>query len=433
MESNNYRALKAITFLLILIIPVTSVMKLNGWTSPSMTLDSIVRVTLFSGVILLILYRVIRRYGKHSWTKWLVILSIFAIFVSFRAIAYNAQETHAIFYLTIILAVFYFDYRLVLFATGLCIAGDYLLLYFRPPTVPHGVSEVAQGIRYLNYLWAGLAAAFGTYAMRQLLALSTELKSANDRLQEDIEKERQLERVLKEFIAAVSHELKSPLGLVQGYAEAVLDGLNPQKHQEYMGVIIDETRNMGELITNMLDLSQLENGFVSIKPHVFSLDALTEKVLQRFSIMIAEKNLAVAVSGDSSPVWVMGDEAKIALCLVNLISNALQQTPEGGWIEITIEHRQDSAVFMIENEGHIAEENLVRIWRPFYREEKSRSKEYGGTGLGLSITRHIFELHHSAYGVENTDRGVRFHFSLFPGEEPEVPVSGITEIPIHLS
>lgn len=433
LESNNYRTWQAITILLILIIPVTSFMKLKGWTSEAMTVESIVGVTVLSSVILLVLYRVIQRYGKHSWTKWLMIIAIFSIFVSFRTIAYNAIETHAIFYLTIILAVFYFDYKLVLFATVLCIVGDYFLLLLHPPSIPPGVSAVGQGIRYLDYLWAGLAAALGTRAMRQLLVLSTELKTANDRLQEDIEKERQLERVLKDFIAAVSHELKTPLGIVQGYAEAVRDSINPHKQQEYMNIIVDETKNMGGLITNMLDLSQLENGFVVLHQHEFCLDDLTDQVLQRFEIIIAEKGLKVSIVRDYNSLWVYGDEAKIALCLVNLISNALQQTLEHGGIKVTYADQEDQVVFSIVNEGHIDPEDLDKIWLPFYRTEKSRSKEHGGTGLGLTITRHILDLHGSSYGVENTDQGVRFYFSLLKRKALGVIQPNIMDIPTHLN
>ncbi|HQE23020.1 MAG TPA: HAMP domain-containing sensor histidine kinase, partial [Syntrophomonadaceae bacterium] len=333
---------------------------------------------------------------------------------SFRSIAYNAIETHALFYLIIVLSVFYFDFKLVLYITALCIVGDYILVMYFPSSSPDG-GVVGQGIRYLNYLWSGLAAAIGTSAARQLLELSTQLKMSNEMLQRDIEKEQQLERILKEFIATVSHELKTPLSIVRGYAEAVRDGFNPNKHQQYMDVILDETDNMEKLITNMLNLSELENGSVHLHWKIFDLNRITEKVLNRFEARSAEKNLMVEKPA-AMPVMVHGDEAKIEICLLNLISNAIQQSVVGGKIYVNYIYTDEEVEFSIENEGlPIQEDDLEKIWQPFYRAEKSRSKEYGGTGLGLTITQQILELHHTTCKVENTNRGVRFFFTLEKG------------------
>lgn len=410
---NNQRVMQATFFLLFLIVPVTVFMKLQGWTTPGLTIRSILIVTLYGTVVLLILNEVLKRYGKHAWTQWLVMVAIWSIFLSFRSTAYHAGETHALMYLIIILSIFYFDYKLVLFATFLCIAGDYLLLLHYPHSMPTGGPILGQGIRYLNYFWSGLAAALGTRAMHQLLHVSTELKSANDMLQQDIENERRMERVRKEFIAAVSHELKSPLSIVQGYAEAVKDGVKPHKQAEYMDTIIDETKNMGELISNMLDLSQLENGYIRLNQQTFTMDELAGEILHRLQKILEEKNLTVVIRKNVSSTQVWGDRAKIELCMLNLISNAIQHTPAAGSITISYQESDQALEFAVENEGvPISEEDLTRIWLPFYRTEKSRSKEFGGTGLGLTITSKILDLHQSQYGVLNTANGVRFYFRL---------------------
>lgn len=410
---NNQRVMQATFFLLILIIPVTVFMKLQGWTTSGLTIQSILIVTLYGTVVLLLLNLVLKRYGKNAWTKWLVMVAIWSIFLSFRSSAYHAGETHALMYLIIILSIFYFDYKLVLFATFLCIFGDYLLLLRYPHSMPPGGTILGQGIRYLNYLWSGLAAALGTRAMHQLLHVSTELKSANDLLQQDIENERRMEQVRKEFIAAVSHELKSPLSIVQGYAEAVKDGVKPHKQAEYMDTIIDETRNMGELISNMLDLSQLENGYIKLNQHAFAIDDLADEILHRLQKILEEKKLNVVIQKRGSSLQVWGDRAKIELCMLNLISNAIQHTPAAGTITIAFQERDQQVEFSVENVGTpIGEADLAKIWLPFYRTEKSRSKEFGGTGLGLTITAKILDLHQGQYGVENTDNGVRFYFCL---------------------
>lgn len=409
---NNQRVMQTILILLILIIPVTLFMKFRGWTSPDLSVASILKVSLYSTVVLILLNQIVKHYGKHAWTKWLVMLAISSIFLSFRSIAYHAVETHALMYLVIILSVFYFDYKLVLFATFLCIAGDYILILRYPASMPPGGAILGQGIRYLNYLWSGLAAALGTRAIHQLLHLSTKLKTANDLLQQDIENERRMERIRQEFIAAVSHELKSPLSIVQGYAEAVKDGLKPHKQEEYMDIIIDETKNMSELITNMLDLSQLENG-MRLNQQAFAIDELCEEILHRLQKILEEKNLRVRIHQSGNLMLVWGDRSKIELCLLNLMTNAIQHSAPAGCITISLVENEQELMFSIENEGPpIADEDLSKIWQPFYRTEKSRSKEFGGTGLGLTITARILDLHQSQYGVENTPNGVRFYFEL---------------------
>lgn len=410
---NNQRVMQTIFLLLFLIIPVTVFMKLRGWTSPGLTFQGILLVSLYSTIILIFLNQILKRYGKHAWTKWLVMLAIWSIFLSFRSIAYHALETHALMYLIIILSVFYFDYKLVLFATFLCIAGDYLLLWRYPASAPPGGAILGQGIRYLNYLWSGLAAALGTRAIHHLLHLSTKLKSANDLLQQDIENKRRMERVRREFIAAVSHELKSPLSIVQGYAEAVKDGLKPDRQEEYMDIIIDETKNMGELISNMLDLSQLENGYIQLNEQNFALDVLSQEILHRLEKILEEKKLQMKVIKNCQTLQVWADRSKVELCLLNLMTNAIQHAAPESCITLSFTEEVQEIRFSIENQGHpIADEDMSRIWIPFYRTEKSRSKEYGGTGLGLTITAKILDLHQRKYGVENTQDGVRFYFWL---------------------
>ncbi|NLJ71919.1 MAG: hypothetical protein GX333_02755 [Syntrophomonadaceae bacterium] len=410
---NNYRVINAMIILIVLIIPVTAFLKIRGLASSYLTMFGIIAVTLFSSIIIIIAYIIIKNYGKKYWTKWAIMVAVFSIFMSYRTIAHGAVETHSILYLAIILAVFYFDYKLVLFTTGLCIIGDYVLLLYYPQSLPSGDPYFNQSIRYLNYLWVGLAASIGTHAAKQLLQLSTELKSANDSLLRDIEKERQLERVLKEFIAAVSHESKSPLGIVQGYAEAVKDGVKPDKQEQYMDTIIDEVEHMSNLITNMLDLSQLENGYIKFNLQEFELYSLVDKVILRYMSLIEQKNLQIIIENKLEEAVVVGDKDRITICLANLLTNAIQQTPANKRIFIKLIENENKIFCLIENEGQpIEDEDLQKIWLPFYRTEKSRNKEYGGTGLGLAITQNILTFHNSTYGIKNTSEGVCFYFSL---------------------
>ncbi|NLT19948.1 MAG: hypothetical protein GXY16_03000 [Syntrophomonadaceae bacterium] len=420
MENTNRLVFIVMLILVTLIIPVTSYMEYRGWTSGAMSQRDILLVAAVTAVILLLLYIIIMNYGRQEWTRWVSMFSVFLVFIVFRIPSHNAVETHALFYLVIVLAIFYFDYRMVLYAAALCILGDFLLQLYFIKQIPAGSMAIQLSIRYLNYLWVGIAAALGTRAMRNLLQLSTELKGEIDRLQEDIDKERQLERARKEFMAAVSHELKTPLALVQGYAEAVRDGVKPEKQTHYMDVIIDEVQDMGDLITNMLDLTQLENGYVKLNWQGFNPELLIDRLVARYKPLWEEKNLQVVIktTGDAYTVW--GDEMQIEHAMVNLFRNAVQHTPPGGNLLVELLERDAEIFLYIENEGiHISESDMKKIWLPFYRQEKSRSKEYGGTGLGLTIAQNIFNLHHSDYGVENTDQGVRFYFSLKKQEKVE--------------
>jgi RsiW-degrading membrane proteinase PrsW (M82 family) len=119
LEHNNYRVLQTIFILVVLIIPVTSFMKLRNWTSEALTFQKILLVTILCMLLLILLFFVVRKFGKLDWSKWLVITAIFGMLVSFRSIAYNSVETHALFYLVIVLSVFYFDFKLVLYTTAL--------------------------------------------------------------------------------------------------------------------------------------------------------------------------------------------------------------------------------------------------------------------------------------------------------------------------
>lgn len=412
-EHNNFFILKLVSFLLAIIVPVTVMMKIGGLTSPFLSLSNIVKVVAASAVILLFLRQLLIKYGKHSWSKWLVITSIFAVFMMFRSAAHAAIEVHTILYLTIILSIFYFDYQLVIYATILCILGDYIFVLFFPFSIPKGGGTAEQFIRYLNYSWVGIAGAIGTHTMRQLLHLASELKYTNDRLQEDIEKEKELEQILKDFIASASHELKSPLSIIQSYAEAVKDGVNPAKQEQYLDTIIKEVSYMGKLITDMLDLSQLEKGYAHLEHQEFDLYQLILKTIQRFQNHLEQKHLLLITENQVSHPIVKADYSKIEICLTNFITNAIRNTPQNKKIKITLQEKNHEIITFIENEGsHLEEEELNKIWLPFYRRDKSRSKEYGGTGLGLAITRNILNLHHSHHGVYNTPTGVAFFFTL---------------------
>lgn len=241
-----------------------------------------------------------------------------------------------------------------------------------------------------------------------------ELRDSNEKLKEDIEKERQLEIMRKEFVAGVSHELKTPLTLIGGYAEALKDNIVDQKDKDFfVDVILDESKKMGFLVKDMLDLSQLETGNLKMNFEEFDIADLLNFVLMKFSKNISDKKIRLEKNFCSESVMVKGDVMRIEQVLMNLISNAMRHVPGGGIIKIEISKENEKSVVSIENEGDkIPQDEIEKIWERFYKIDKSRSREAEGTGIGLSIVKNILLLHKSTFGVFNTDNGVKFYFTL---------------------
>ncbi|WP_182811097.1 HAMP domain-containing sensor histidine kinase [Bacillus sp. ME78] len=237
------------------------------------------------------------------------------------------------------------------------------------------------------------------------------LNVANTKLQQDIERERQLEKTRKEFISGVSHELKTPLSVIRSFAEGIKDGVSKDTSY-YTDVILEETENMNRLIVEMLELAKLESGTYKLDMTTFSIGELTQQVYTKLLFSMEEKHLQVNVYADPS-ILVKANRSRIEQVVVNLLSNAIRYTPDGEKIQVSIIEAEDTVKVEIENTGNpIPEESLEKIWDRFYRLDASRSRHTGGTGLGLSIVKNILDLHHAEYGVYNTTNSVVFYFNL---------------------
>ncbi|SHN74875.1 sensor histidine kinase [Desulfitobacterium chlororespirans] len=242
----------------------------------------------------------------------------------------------------------------------------------------------------------------------------SELKAANEKLREDIENEKKLDLMKNEFIAGVSHELKTPISLINSYAEGIKDNItNGTKREYYAHIIMDESKKMASLVEDMLDLSQLESGSFKLKVEDFSLTGLLNSIAERYSVNTRTNEKTLALQLPPHDLEVRADMFRIEQVLTNLVNNALKYTPPGGTISISAHDEGDSITIEVENPGEpIPEAELPHIWSKFYRIEKSRNKELGGTGLGLSIVKEILDRHGSAYGAHNTAYGVKFFFTL---------------------
>ncbi|MDI4646128.1 sensor histidine kinase [Cohnella hashimotonis] len=252
-----------------------------------------------------------------------------------------------------------------------------------------------------------------TAMSRNLKAALAELRQANAQLKQDVEEKERSERLRKELVANISHELKTPLGIVKGFAEGLQDEVAADKRERYLSLIVTETDRMNALIIDMLELSRFEVSAVRLQPEAISLTASIRKALGSFSGQIEEKGLRLTTNADEE--WqVEADPKRLEQVLMNLLSNAIRHAAEGGTLAIEVTRPAQGKVrTTIENEGPpIAEADLDRIWKQFYRAERSRDRKTGGTGLGLAIVKHILTLHGSEFGVRNTARGVAFYFTL---------------------
>lgn len=241
-----------------------------------------------------------------------------------------------------------------------------------------------------------------------------ELKEANQELKEDIEKERKIDEIRKEFISSVSHELKTPVALIQGYTEGLKMNVNEDEENKnfYCDVIRDEAVKMNKLINQLLELAQMESGGLRLEKADFNLLQLIKEVLKKNTVIFKERNIAVSVK-NKRRIMVNADYDKIEQVLMNYLSNAVNHVDTERIIKINMElHGRKARVSVYNSGGHIPEESLDKVWMSFYKVDKARTREYGGTGLGLSIVRAIQEAHQNGYGVMNVEGGVEFWFEL---------------------
>ncbi|MEK4840388.1 sensor histidine kinase [Bacillus sp. FSL L8-0152] len=246
---------------------------------------------------------------------------------------------------------------------------------------------------------------------KNINVLSNKLHSHIGQLEEDIEKERKLEKTRKEFISGVSHELKTPLSIMKSCISILKDGVAEHKKDYYFQAMEREVDKMDTLILDMLELAKFESGTYKMKKDSFYIDTVIEDICEHLSVEIEKKELRVHKNICSFEV--IANQGRIEQVIVNFITNAIRYTPNKEDIIISTIDEKDRIKVCIENKGtHIEEEQLDKIWDRFYRVDTARQRSQGGTGLGLAISKNILELHDTEYGVKNTEDGVLFYFYL---------------------
>lgn len=250
----------------------------------------------------------------------------------------------------------------------------------------------------------------------------SELKTANNELKKDIEKKERIDEMRKEFLSNVSHELKTPIALIQGYAEGLQEGIHedPESRDFYCEVIIDEAKKMNHMVKKLLTLNQLEFGNDMVAMERFDVVTLIRNYIQSVSILTMQNDIEVRLE-NSDPIYVWADEFKVEEVFMNYFTNAVNHCAGKKVIDIKLERKMEEKVRIgVFNTGNpIPEDSIEQIWDKFYKVDKARTREYGGSGIGLSIVKAIMESLHQPYGVENYTNGVRFWFELETVQEEQ--------------
>lgn len=242
----------------------------------------------------------------------------------------------------------------------------------------------------------------------------SELKTANVELQDDIEKKLQIDEMRKEFLSNVSHELKTPLALIQGYAEGLQECINDdaESREFYCDVIIDEADKMNRMVKKLLTLNQLEFGNDQVVMERFDMTELVRGVANSTKILMEQKGIRLELD-NLEEAWVWGDEFKVEEVITNYMSNAINHADGGKVIRVFYTRFEDKLRVSVFNTGQpIPEDDIDKIWVKFYKVDKARTREYGGSGIGLSIVKAIMDSFHQQCGVINHEDGVEFWMEL---------------------
>ena len=244
-----------------------------------------------------------------------------------------------------------------------------------------------------------------------------QLRTSNTELERDIEEKSKIDEMRRTFISDVSHELKTPIALIQGYSEGLIENVNSDEENRkfYAEVIQDEANKMDKLVKELLELMKLEYGGRKFNNTNFNIVELVNEVIRKSKVMLEENKIKVKFENEEEH-YVYADEFYMEQILTNYFTNAIKNADEiekEKYIEIKIEEKESTVRISVFNTGkNISEENLNKIWKRFYKEDSSRNREAGGSGIGLSLVKAIMDNYKNKYGVINKYNGVEFYFEL---------------------
>ena len=239
------------------------------------------------------------------------------------------------------------------------------------------------------------------------------LQKANDKLQEDMERERRLEKRRKDLFTAISHELKTPLTVLKGELRGMIDKVGVyQNRDEYLVHAYETTESMEQLVKDILLTTRMDDENVKLKFQDADMSILVSQICQSYEVLADEKGISLTYYCEENVIARI-DEMQLQHAIRNLVSNAIFHSPKGAMVDVQLANVGNTVRLTIENSGvHIEQEDIKNIFEPLYRTEKSRNRHTGGSGLGLSIVKRVLELHHFEYAIENSEEGVLFSIIL---------------------
>ena len=244
-----------------------------------------------------------------------------------------------------------------------------------------------------------------------------QLRSTNLELEKDIEEKSKIDEMRKSFISDVSHELKTPIALIQGYSEGLIENVNSDEESRkfYAEVILDEATKMDKLVKQLLELMKLEYGKNSFNNANFDIVELEKEIVRKSEVMIQKEEIEVDFD-DSKKIDVYADEFYIDQVITNYLTNAIKYCEvinDTKRIKITNSIINEKVRISVFNTSKgLSEEELVRIWNRFYKIDESRNRDNGGTGIGLALVKAIMNNYGNEFGAKNTDNGIEFYFDL---------------------
>lgn len=232
----------------------------------------------------------------------------------------------------------------------------------------------------------------------------------------DITELKKLEQMRKDFVANVSHELKTPITSIKGFSETLLDGAMKDEAtlEAFLRIILNESDRLQMLIEDLLDLSRIEQQGFHLNIEEIDIAILMHEIMTLLKGKAEEKNILLRFAPISTPLFIKGDYARLKQVFINLLSNAITYTPIGGYVEIDVKENEGKVYIQIKDTGiGIDMEEIPRIFERFYRVDKARSRNSGGTGLGLAIVKHIVEAHKGSISVTSVkEKGTTFTITL---------------------
>ena len=257
---------------------------------------------------------------------------------------------------------------------------------------------------------ANLAKSINTMS-KKLESSVEELRLANSKLKKDIDYKEKIEQMRRQFIANVSHEMKTPLGLLQLYCENLRNNINGIDKEYYCNVIIEETQTLSDMVSSMLDISSIESGLSKMSFYELNISDLCAQRANKFAAALSDADFSISIEEN---LLVNGDKKHLAQAMNNYIQNAINHTEAGKRIEISLKKHGESARFTVKNEGRqIADDDFEHLWDAFYKSDKARTRsEKMSAGLGLYIVKTVVEKHGGTYGAKNDGNFVEFFFEI---------------------